>query len=155
MHKASRVYEMAPSATPEGGEDRRPSIPAREPAVASPKAREIAVTRRSGPEHAELPPMNERPAVGGKKKKHSTTTSNESRKNERRSVVGESNEPGMNRGPQDARTRTTEPPVDEQRTTWSSGRHAPSRPLAGEPGTEATRRRRRKTKQHQSGWFSI
>ena len=36
-------------------------------AVASPKAREIAVTRRSGPEHAEVPPMKERPAMGGRK----------------------------------------------------------------------------------------
>ena len=35
MHKALRVYETAPSATPEGGEDRRPSIPAREPAAAA------------------------------------------------------------------------------------------------------------------------
>ena len=64
---------MAPSAKPEGGEDRRPSIPAREPAaaaetaVASPKAREIAVTCRSGLDHAEVPPMKERPAVGGRK----------------------------------------------------------------------------------------
>ena len=67
MHKALRVYETAPSATPEEGEYRRPFIPVREPAVASPKAREIAVTRRSGPEHAEVPPMKERPAVGGRK----------------------------------------------------------------------------------------
>ena len=34
MHKASRVYEMELTATPEGGEDRRPSIPAREPDAA-------------------------------------------------------------------------------------------------------------------------
>ena len=36
-------------------------------AVASPKTKEIAVTRRSGPDHAEMPPMKERPAVGGRK----------------------------------------------------------------------------------------
>ena len=42
-------------------------LPQRKTAVASPKAREIAVTRRSGPEHAEVPPMKERPAVGGRK----------------------------------------------------------------------------------------
>ena len=41
--------------------------PQRKTAVASPKAREIVVTRRSGPEHAEVPPMKERPAVGGRK----------------------------------------------------------------------------------------
>ena len=41
--------------------------PQRKTAVASPKAREIAVTRRSGPEHAEVPPMKERLAVGGRK----------------------------------------------------------------------------------------
>ena len=35
MHKASRVHETEPSATPEGGEDRRPSIPAREPVAAA------------------------------------------------------------------------------------------------------------------------
>ena len=39
----------------------------RKTAVAIPKAGEIAVTRRSGPEHAEVPPMKERPAVGGRK----------------------------------------------------------------------------------------
>ena len=36
-------------------------------AVARPKARELVVTRRSGPEHAEVPPMKKRPAVGGRK----------------------------------------------------------------------------------------
>ena len=41
--------------------------PQRKTAVASPKARATAVTRRSGPEHAEVPPMKERPAVGGRK----------------------------------------------------------------------------------------
>ena len=66
MHKESRGHETLPSVTPKGGEDRRPSIPAREPTAASPNAREIAVTRRSGPEHAEVPPMKERPAVGGR-----------------------------------------------------------------------------------------
>ena len=92
MHKASRVHETELSATSEGGEDRRPSIPAREPAVvetavASPKAREVAVTRRSGPEHAEVPPIKERPAVGGRNP--SSTTSKAARKNERISVAGE------------------------------------------------------------------
>ena len=42
-------------------------LPQQKTAVASSKAREIAVTRRSGPEHAEVPPMKERPAVGGRK----------------------------------------------------------------------------------------
>ena len=41
--------------------------PQRKTTAASPKAREIAVTRRSGPEHAEVPPTKERPAVGGRK----------------------------------------------------------------------------------------
>ena len=35
--------------------------------VARPKARELVVTRRSGPEHAEVPPMKKRPAMGGRK----------------------------------------------------------------------------------------
>ena len=39
----------------------------RKTAAASPKARELAVTRLSGPAHAEVPPMKERPAVGGRK----------------------------------------------------------------------------------------
>ena len=41
--------------------------PQRKTAGASPKAREIAVTCRSGPAHAEVPPMKERPAVGERK----------------------------------------------------------------------------------------
>ena len=41
--------------------------PQRKTAVACPKAREITVTRRSGLEHAEVPPMKECPAVGGRK----------------------------------------------------------------------------------------
>ena len=41
--------------------------PQRTTAVASPKAREIAVTRSSRSEHAEVPPMKERPAVGRRK----------------------------------------------------------------------------------------
>ena len=43
------------------------SPPQRKTAAASPKAREIAVTRQSGLAHAEVPPMKERPAVGGRK----------------------------------------------------------------------------------------
>ena len=35
MHKVSRVHETTPSATPEGGEDRRPSIPMHEPDAAA------------------------------------------------------------------------------------------------------------------------
>ena len=73
MHKASRVHEMAPSATQEGGEDRCYQYPRGNPpppqktAIASSKARETAVNRRSELEHAEVPPMKERPAVGGRK----------------------------------------------------------------------------------------
>ena len=71
MHKASRVQETASSATPEGGEDRRHQYPHGNPpqkaAIASSKARETPVNRRSEPKHAEVPPMKERPAVGGRK----------------------------------------------------------------------------------------
>ena len=35
MHKASRVQESPQLTTPEEGEDRRPSIPAREPSAAA------------------------------------------------------------------------------------------------------------------------
>ena len=76
MHKASRVHETSPSATPKGGKTgdhpypRVNPPPQRKTAAASPKAREIAVTRRSGPAHAEVPPMKERPAVGGRKPLH-------------------------------------------------------------------------------------
>ena len=38
--------------------------------------------------------------------------------------------------------QNSKPSADEQRTTRSSGRHAPSRPPAGKLGTEATRRRK-------------
>ena len=49
MHKASRVHETEPSATPEGGEERRPSIPAREPAaVAEDRSRQPEGQRGSG-----------------------------------------------------------------------------------------------------------
>ena len=41
--------------------------PQRKIAAASPKAREIAVTCRSGLAHAEVTPLKERPAVGGRK----------------------------------------------------------------------------------------
>ena len=41
--------------------------PPQKTAITSPKARERAVNRRSEPEHAEVPPMKERPAVGGRK----------------------------------------------------------------------------------------
>ena len=70
MHKALRVHETAPSATPEGRRHPYPHVnppPQRNTTVASPKAREIVATRRSGPEYAEVPPMKERPAVGGRK----------------------------------------------------------------------------------------
>ena len=73
MHKASRVYETAPSATPEGGEDRRPSIPEREPAAAAedrkrqPEGWRDSSQPQKRAEHAEVPPMKERPAVGGRK----------------------------------------------------------------------------------------
>ena len=96
--------------------------------------------------------MKERPAVGGRNP--SSANSKDPRKNERISVAGEQSEPGTNRGPQDARTRNSAPPADEQRMTRSSSRHTLSRPAAGERGTEATRRRRRQRKplkQHQSG----
>ena len=52
------------------GDHQYPSVnppPHRKRAVASPKASETAVTCRSGPEHAEVPPMKEQPAVGGRK----------------------------------------------------------------------------------------
>ena len=44
----------------------RVNPPQRNTAVTS-RRLEIAVTRRSGPEHAEVPPKKERPAVGGRK----------------------------------------------------------------------------------------
>ena len=48
MHKASRVHETSPSATPEGGEDRRPSIPAREPTAAEDRSCQPEGQRDSG-----------------------------------------------------------------------------------------------------------
>ena len=73
MHKASRVLRRRrPPLPKEGktGDQPYPLVnppPQRKIAVASSKAREIAVTRRSGLDHAEVPPMKERPAVGGRK----------------------------------------------------------------------------------------
>ena len=65
MHKASRVLRRRrPPLPKEGktGDKPYPCVnppPQRKTAVASPKAREIAITRRSGPDHAEVPPMKE------------------------------------------------------------------------------------------------
>ena len=73
MHKASRVLRHRRPPLPKEGKTGGQPYPRvnpplqRKTAVASPKAREIAVTRRSGPDHAEVPPMKERPAVGGRK----------------------------------------------------------------------------------------
>ena len=127
-------------------------LPQRKTAVASPKAREIVVIRRSGPEHAEVPPMKERPAMGVRKPLNNHLEQvEEEREDFSRRGVKRTGDQQRTPGRQNS---TTAPLADEQRTTGSSGRHAPSRPPAGEPGTEATRRRRRKTKpskQHQSG----
>ena len=73
MHKASRVLRCRrPPLLKERktGDKPYPCVNPplqRKTAVASPKARETAVTRRRGPDHAEVPPMNERLAVGGRK----------------------------------------------------------------------------------------
>ena len=73
MQKASRVLRRhSPPLSKEGktGDQPYPRVnppPQRKTAVAGPKAREIEVTHRSGPDHAKVPPMKERPAVGGRK----------------------------------------------------------------------------------------
>ena len=71
--------------------------PQRQTAVANPKAREIAVTRRSGPEHAEVPPMKERPAVGGRKPPRTS--------------------PGRTRGFQSPGSQTNRGPIEDPRTS--------------------------------------
>ena len=73
MHKASRVLRHRRPPLPKEGKTgnqlylRVKPPPQRKTAVASPQAREKAITCRSGPGHAEVPPMKERPAVGGRK----------------------------------------------------------------------------------------
>ena len=65
MHKASRVLRRSrPPLPKEGktGDQLYPCVnppPQRKTAAASPKAREIVVTSRSVPDHAEVPPMKE------------------------------------------------------------------------------------------------
>ena len=115
--------------------------PQRKTATTSPKAREIVVTRRSGPTHAEVPSMKERPAVGGRKplNNHLERFEEEREDFSCRRIEQTGNPQEGPRKPELKRGTT----ADEQRTTRSRGRHAPSRPTAGEPGTEATRRRRR------------
>ena len=73
MHKASRVPRRRRPPLPKErktGDKPYPSVnlpPQQKTAVDSPKARKTAVTRRSGPDHAEVPPMKEQPEVGGRK----------------------------------------------------------------------------------------
>ena len=61
-----RVYEKEPTSSPEGEENRQPSIPARKSATASPQASETAVNQSGRKNHTEAPPMKERPEVGGR-----------------------------------------------------------------------------------------
>ena len=120
---------MSPTATPEGEEDRRqpnPCVnlpPPRKTAVPSPKARETAVTRRSGPDHAEVPPMKERPEVGGRKPGSRTSKPRKTeRVPNRRRVEGTGDQQRV-LGHQNS---ITAPLVDEQRTTKSSIRKRPN-----------------------------
>ena len=80
-------------------------------AAASPKAREGAVTRRSGPEHVEVPPIKERPAV--EEEIPLEPPRYILRKDERISVAGAQSKQGTNIGPHVARTRNTAPHTDE------------------------------------------
>ena len=88
-------------------------------ANASPKARETAVNRRSGQDHAEVPPMKERPEVGGRKPDPKPRTRKIERLSNRRRVEGTGDQqrvPGH-------QNSNSAPLVDEQRTTRSSVRN--------------------------------
>ena len=93
MHKATRVLRRRrPPLPKEGktGDQPYPRVnppPQRKTTVARLKEREIAVTRRSGPYHTEVP-LNEGTTSSGRKKTPSTT-SKDPRKNERFSDAGE------------------------------------------------------------------
>ena len=162
MHKASRVLRQRLSATPEGGEDKRPTIPVREPAAAAEDcSRQPKGQRDSGhPQKRAWPrwgASNEGATSSGRKKTGAITSKNP-RRTEKFSSCQKVERTGDQQRVPGRQNSNSAPLVDEQRTTWSSVRHAPSQSPAGKPGTEATRRRRCKTKpskQHPSGWITI
>ena len=160
MHKASRVQELPQPTSPEGGEDRQPPIPVRDPSAA-------AEDRSRQPEGQ----RGERsPAKAGRNTLRCLQLRSDQqweeeitlepprkipRKKERISLAGEQSEQGTMRGPQVARTRHQAPHAGEQQQRPSSGRHAPSRPLAGRTGCgsnkEAQTPETKTSKQHQKG----
>ena len=109
MHQASRVQEVPPTASPEGGEDRRPSIPGRNrSAEAEDRSRQPEGQRVQQP-----------PAEAGWNTLRCLQLRSDQqweeeiplelprkipRKNERNSLAGEQSEQRTKRGPQVART---------------------------------------------------
>ena len=162
MHKASRAQELRQPAPPEGGEDRQPPIPMRDPSTAA-EDRSLQLEGQRG----EWSPAE----AGRDTLRCLQLRSNQQwedeipleppreipRKNERTSPAGEQSEQGTKRGPPVTRTRHPAPHADEQRRRPSSGRHALSRPPAGRTGRgsdkEAQTPATKPSKQHQKGLF--
>ena len=155
MHKASRVQELPPPASPEGGEDRRPPIPGRDRSAEA----EDRIRQPEG-QRGERPPAE----AGRNTLRYLQLRSDQQweeetplepprkipRKNERISLAGEQSEQGTKRGPQVARTRNPAPHADQQRRQHRvvGTPYRDRRP--GELGTEATRRRRRQRRSRRS-----
>ena len=97
--------------------------PQQKTATLSPKARETAVNRRREQEHAEVPPMKERPAVGGGKP---DPKPRKPRKIERFSSCRRVEGTGDQQQVPGHQNSITAPLVDEQRTTRSSVRKRPN-----------------------------
>ena len=141
MHKASRVQELPQPASPICSSG-KPQSPARRP-------ERRAVTRRSGPEHTEAPPIKERPAVGGRNPRLNHLERFRGRT--RGSPLPESR---ANRGPREV-PRSPELDTRHHMRTSNDDDHravgTPYRDLRpGEPGIEATRRRRRQRQSRRS-----
>ena len=160
MHKASRVQKLPHPASPEGGEDRRPPIPVREPSAAEEDRSRQPEGQRGERSPAEagrntLRCLQLRSDQQWEEEIPLEPPRKIPRKNERISLAGVQSEQGTKRGPQVARTRHPAPHADEQRRRSSSGRHALSQLPAGRTGhgsdMEAQTPETKSSKQHQKG----
>ena len=123
----------------QGGEDRRPPIPVRDPTAAAEDC-SCQPERQRGERSSAEPGRNTlrclqlRSDQQWEEEIPLEPPRKIPRENERISLAGEQSEQGTKRGPQFDRTRHPAPHADEQRRRPSSGRHDLSRPPAGRTG---------------------
>ena len=164
MHKASRVQELPQPASPEGGEDRRPPIPVRDPSAAAEDR-----SRQPEDQREERSPVEAgRNTLRCLQVRSDQQWEEEIPPNYLKRFRGRTRgshllESRANRGP---REDPRSPELDTRhhmRTTNDDDHRAAGTPYRdrrlGEPGTEATKRRRRQRRSRRSstkrGCFSI